>query len=122
MVFENHFLSWLSKRINARKNRLESYLHSYKNGITNLPRKQLPSDVPKAICSSWLDPNNSIVSTDSRSDREIIRVSKLSYLLKYKHFEGINDNNKILQRKKRVLPKLATRKPTSLQIVKFTLN
>lgn len=77
MFFENGFLSWLSKRINGRKNCLESLLRSYEKGITNLPRRQLPSDVNKAIYSFWLDPNNSVVSIDSRSDQNIITVSKL---------------------------------------------
>ena len=93
MVFENIFLSWLSKRINTRKNCLESLLRSCKNGITNLPLMQLPSEVHKVIYNFWLDSNSSIVSADSRSNRNVIRMSKLSYLLKYKHFEGINDNN-----------------------------
>ena len=79
MVFENVFLYWLSKRINGGKNHLESLLRSYKNGIANLPRRQLLSDVHKAICNFWLDLNNSVVSIDSRSDRKIVRVSKLSY-------------------------------------------
>lgn len=77
MFFENSFLSWLSKRINGRKNCLESLLRSYAKGITNLPRRQLPSDVNKAIYSFWLDPNNSVVSIDSRPDQSIITVSKL---------------------------------------------
>ena len=77
MFFENSFLSWLSKRINGRKNCLESLLRSYEKGITNLPRRQLPSDVNKAIYSFWLDPNNSVVSIDSRPDQSIITVSKL---------------------------------------------
>ena len=75
------------------KNRLGSLLRSYKNGITNLPGRQIPSDVHKAVYNFSLEPSNSVDSTDSRSDRNVIRVSKLSYLLIYKHFEGINDNN-----------------------------
>ena len=93
MVFENAFLSWLSKRINARKNLPESLLPSYKNGITNLPRRQIPSDVHKAIYNFWLEPNKSVVGTDSRSDRNLIRVLKLSYLLKQNLFESVNDDN-----------------------------
>ena len=60
MVFENAFLSWLSKRISARKNLPESLLRSYKNGITNLLRRQIPSDVHKAIYNFWLEPNKSV--------------------------------------------------------------
>ena len=51
------------------------------------------TEVHKAIYNFWIDPNNSVVSTDSRSDRNNIILTKLSYLLKYKHLEGINNNN-----------------------------
>ena len=68
---------------------------------------------------NWLDPNNSVVSTDNRSDRNIKSAEA-------KLFENINTlkvlMTTILQRTKQLLPKLATRKSSWLQIVKFTLN
>ena len=85
MLFENGFLNWLCRKINVRKPRLEACVHRYKTHETNQPRRQLPSETHASIYTFWLEDESSVVSTDCRSGRNDVRISKYRYLAEFNH-------------------------------------
>ena len=91
MLFENGFLNWLCRKINVRKPRLEACIHRYKIHETNQPRRQLPTET--SIYNFWLEDESSVVSTDCRSGRKDVRISKFRYLAEFNHLQGIIDVN-----------------------------
>ena len=72
------------------------------------PRHSLSLETHKAICEFWLQQENAIVSTDCRSNRDEVRISKLEYLRDYAHCTNISDTN--ITEKELVLRKTGTKK------------
>ena len=92
MLEDYHFIRWLSKKLDfMRPYKLIAILKNYH--ADHIPRNTLPDDVPQKIYDFWLLPENSIQTTDRRTGRDEVRITKMSYLRDYKHLQKIEDSN-----------------------------
>ena len=92
MLHDDNFLCWLAKRLDYKTYRLRNILSSYKQQ-TKSCRRRLSVSQHQKIYDFWLYKNVSIPSTDRRSGRHEVRISKLQYIKELKHLEHISHEN-----------------------------
>lgn len=71
-------------------------------------RHSLSANTHQKIYNFWLKPENSITSTDHRSGRDEVKISKRKYLEEYRHAQSIQDEN--IEMKEITLKKTGTKK------------
>ena len=92
MLHDDNFLSWLAKRLVYKTYWLRNILSSYKQQAKSCRHRFSVSQHQK-IYDIWLDENVSIPSTDRRSGRHKVRISKLQYIKELKHLKHISHEN-----------------------------
>ena len=107
---DKRFMQFLSENVGYKykSQRLTNILSSHKAQKKWKPRLSISPETHRAICEFWLQQENPIMSTDSRSNRDEVRISKLEYLRDYAHCTNINDTN--ITEKEVVLRKTGTKK------------
>ena len=91
MINDVRFVRWLAKGIDMRPYKLQTNLENYKR--EHVARNSLPEKVRDDIYKFWLFEENSIPSTDRRSGKDKVQISKMKYLQEYKHLKDIHDEN-----------------------------
>ena len=86
----NKFLSWLANELDYFPSRLKTLLiHNHEKIF--LPRNCLPNDVLKEIYQFWI--KNSISSTDSKSGRDEMCITKMKCMHVHKHTLDFEEEN-----------------------------
>ena len=93
ILYDMKFVSWFCDKINYRTYRLKVLIENYQREKRFQPRNSLDPIIYKEIYSFWNHSENSIISTDCRSGRNEIKISKFNNLIQYKHFQNIEDIN-----------------------------
>ena len=89
LLSDNKFLSWLANKLDYFPSRLKTLIDNHEKVF--LPRNCLPNDVLKEIYHFWI--KNSIPSTDRRSGRDEMCITKMNYIHVNKHTLDFEDEN-----------------------------
>ena len=120
LIKDTNFKSWLSQRLNYQPCRLQQIIKNYIQSENYKARHSLSANTHQKIYNFWLKPENSVTSTDRRSGRDEVRISKRKYLEEYRHLQSIQDENKEI--KEITLKKTGTKKLTCMPSVWFIHN
>jgi hypothetical protein len=82
------FICWLAKKLEMKPCRLKEVLKNCEKEFAS--RTPLASATKQSVYNFWLKEENSIVSNDRRNGRDIVRISKATYLSKYGDIEDPN--------------------------------
>ena len=108
LIKDTNFKSWLSQGLNYQPCRLQQIIKNYIQSENYKARHSLSANTHQKIYNFWLKPENSVTSTDRRSGRDEVRLSKRKYLEEYRHLQSIQDENK--EMKEITLKKTGTKK------------
>ena len=114
---DTYFIPWLSQRLNYQRCRLQQIIKNYILSENHEARHSLSANTHQKIYNFWLKPENSITSTDHRSGRDEVKISKRKYLEEYRHVQSIQDEN--IEMKEIKLKKTGTKKRTCMSSVWF---
>ena len=89
MLRHSKCVSWLAKKLEYAPPRMFGYIT--KNSESFTPRNSLTTTLHQRTYNFWLQPENSIQSSDSRYN--IARLSETKYLTEWTHLQQISDNN-----------------------------
>ena len=120
LINDTSFISWLSQRLNYQPCRLQQIIKNYIQSENHKARHSLSANTRQKIYNFWLKPENSITSTDCRSGRDEVRISKRKYLEEYRHVQSIQDEN--IEMKQITLKKQEQKKLTCMPSVWFIHN
>lgn len=108
LINDTYFISWLSQRLNYQRCILQQIIKNYILSENHEARHSLSANTHQKIYNFWLKPENSITSTDHRSGRDEVKISKRKYLEEYRHAQSIQDEN--IEMKEITLKKTGTKK------------
>ena len=90
-------MAWLAKSLNMKTIRLREMITKY-NDINTKTSGRLNTKECLEIYNFWKD--NSITSVDRSNGRDIVRVAKVKFLQKYKHFHDLgNEEEQVVLKK-----------------------
>ena len=105
---DTYFIPWLSQRLNYQRCRLQQIIKNYILSEIHKIRHSPFVNTDQKRYNIWSKPENLITSTDRRSGRDKVRISKRKYLEEYRHVQSIQDEN--IEMKEIKLKKTGTKK------------
>lgn len=92
------FICWLANNLEIKPCRLKQIMKNFNKEFA--PRNSLSPTFHQSILNFWLKKGNSIISSDRRNGRDVVRMPKLSYFLKYGKLTDANVEEEVVVLKK----------------------